>query len=137
MTLTKTQRQCVFQMFGGKCAYCGCDLPVKGWHADHVDPVIRDGEWVRVDEPGRSHKYVQTGKCLQPLNNRLDNFFPACRACNIEKSCDTVEDFRAGLQRKVEILRRDNAAFRHAERFGLAAQTKAVVVFHFETWRAS
>lgn len=30
--------------FGGRCAYCGCELPEKGWHADHVEAVLRKSE---------------------------------------------------------------------------------------------
>lgn len=30
--------------FGGRCAYCGCELPEKGWHADHVQAVLRKSE---------------------------------------------------------------------------------------------
>lgn len=36
MALTKKQRAILREKFGGKCAYCGCELPEKGWHADHV-----------------------------------------------------------------------------------------------------
>ncbi len=36
MALTKKQREKLRMKFGGRCAYCGCELPEKGWHADHV-----------------------------------------------------------------------------------------------------
>ncbi len=35
--MTKTDRQKIFDKYGGKCAYCGCELQ-KGWHVDHVEP---------------------------------------------------------------------------------------------------
>lgn len=39
MSLTKKQRAELRMKFGGRCAYCGCELPEKGWHADHVEAV--------------------------------------------------------------------------------------------------
>ncbi len=33
MALTKKQREKLRMKFGGRCAYCGCELPEKGWHA--------------------------------------------------------------------------------------------------------
>ena len=42
MALTKKQRAELRMKFGGRCAYCGCELGDK-WHADHVQPVIRFG----------------------------------------------------------------------------------------------
>ena len=44
MALTKKQRAELRMKFGGRCAYCGCELPEKGWHADHVQPVARISE---------------------------------------------------------------------------------------------
>ena len=40
MALTKKQRVELRMKFGGRCAYCGCELPEKGWHADHVEAEI-------------------------------------------------------------------------------------------------
>ncbi|MES1842645.1 hypothetical protein ABUT89_26860, partial [Escherichia coli] len=34
--ISKIQRAELRMKFGGRCAYCGCKLPEKGWHADHV-----------------------------------------------------------------------------------------------------
>ena len=41
MKLSKADRETVRMKFGGKCAYCGCDLPER-WHADHFEPVVRE-----------------------------------------------------------------------------------------------
>ena len=45
--LTKKQREQIFNKFGGKCAYCGCELPIR-WHADHIEPIYREGKNPRV-----------------------------------------------------------------------------------------
>lgn len=119
-------------MFEGRCAYCGTILPERGWHADHVEPIYRKTKMVREEGEWGRYKYVQTGECYAPENERLDNFMPSCRACNIDKSTLSVEDWRRSLEHKPEVLRVNYSAWRHAERFGLVAQIETKVVFHFE-----
>ena len=133
MSLSKSRRSILFSMFGGLCAYCGQHLPEKGWHADHVEPLNRTGNYVRVEgDRSRTHKYVQDGGCLNPENDREGNYMPSCRACNINKSSCDLELWRSCLERSVDGMRRDHASFRHAERFGLVAQVTTKVVFYFE-----
>lgn len=132
--LSKKQRTVLFAMFDGLCAYCGQPLPEKGWHADHIEPLERNGEFVRLPKPmnGATHKYVQDGTCRNPHNERVENYYPSCRACNINKGASPLELWRSCLERSVEGIRRDHASYRHAERFGLVAQITTKVVFHFE-----
>ena len=130
VTLTKAQRVRLFSMFNGKCAYCGAELPEKGWHADHVEPIYRQTRMVKVDG---QYKYVKTGKCDLPENDRADNFMPSCRPCNIDKAASPLEVWRKSLERKVYVLRTNYSAWWHAERFGLVAQVKSKVIFYFET----
>lgn len=134
MKLTKLQRAVLFAMFDGHCAYCGCELPERGWHGDHVEPIQRNGGWIRLDKPtsGATHKYVQDGTCRAPENDCIDNMMPACRSCNINKGSAPLEVWRANLERIVDGMRRDHASFRHAERFGLVKQAATKVVFYFE-----
>ena len=40
MALSKKQRAALREKWGGKCAYCGCDLG-NNWHADHIEAVDR------------------------------------------------------------------------------------------------
>lgn len=42
--MTKKQRQEVYDKFGGRCAYCGCELG-KRWHADHLECLHRDSAY--------------------------------------------------------------------------------------------
>lgn len=131
MTLTKTQRTELFNMFGGRCAYCGHALPVKGWHADHIEPILRDSIVVR-NPKTRNYEYRSTGTCFRPENDHKDNLFPACAKCNIDKGPGNIENFRAGLAYKVKALRKNNASFRHLERFNLVAVHESPIVFYFE-----
>ena len=41
MALKKSERELVRMKYGGRCAYCGCELP-KVWHADHFVACRRD-----------------------------------------------------------------------------------------------
>lgn len=134
MALSKSQRDAVFAMFDGHCAYCGIILPEKGWHADHVEPIYRETEYMKGDR-GKPGKFVQTGKCFNPHNERFDNYFPSCRACNIHKSVHSLEDWRTYLEQSVVVLRRNYSTYRHAERFNLVAVAETKVVFYFEKLR--
>lgn len=130
MKLSKSQRASLFAMFEGHCAYCGCVLPEKGWHADHVEALERVNTYVSGGgfEPYR-RKLL---RCDNPGADRIGNFFPSCRACNIDKSSMGLEFWRKQLERKPQILRDNYSAWRHAERFGLVAQVATKVTFYFE-----
>lgn len=143
MKLTKQQRDELRLKFGGMCAYCGCVLPEKGWHADHVEPVMREW-WKR--QPKLTYDVVdgkivskierQTVGLMKPQNDVLDNLFPSCRACNLDKHCMSLEGWRGIVADKVRVLRDNYSAFSHAERFGLVQEIKKPVVFWFEQYRA-
>lgn len=135
MKLTKLQRASLRMKFGGRCAYCGCELAEKGWHADHVEAVIRKSE---VDEVARAKgvwRLKQTGDSVRPENDRIENLFPACAACNLFKVTYTIEKFREQIAAQVERGRKSSVNFRTAERFGLIEATRAPVVFWFERYQ--
>lgn len=126
--MTKKQRQEVFDKYGGKCAYCGCELG-KRWHADHLEALHRDSIY---DKERR--KYVLTGTCQHPENDRLENLMPSCASCNITKATCDLEAFRGYIQRTVESLNKNHyAAYKFAKRYGLIQETVKPVVFYFET----
>lgn len=143
MALSKAQRLVLHAMFGGHCAYCGCDLPEK-WHADHVEPVYR--EWWKRLRPKTRSEFVD-GKWISieidrkvtmsfPERDVLENHFPACPPCNIDKSARPLEVWRKSIEQRVEVCRRNYSAYRHAERFGMVAQVKTTLVFYFEKQQA-
>jgi hypothetical protein len=149
MNLSKNQREELRMMFGGRCAYCGCVLPDKGWHADHVEAVYREwwksSKWWREAHSFKWEADPSTGYLKRvalpsekagmerPENDTLSNLFPACAPCNIDKSAATLEGWRKIIQDKVGVLRRNYKAFGHAERFGLVVEVKKPIVFWFET----
>jgi 5-methylcytosine-specific restriction endonuclease McrA len=120
--LTKAQRATLREMFGGRCAYCGCELGDR-WHADHVEAVHR--EW-----------WKKGGGVERPEHDTLENLMPACPPCNIDKHAMSLEDWRKKLQRATEVLTRNQPTYRHAKRFGLVVESGAAVVFYFERFAA-
>jgi 5-methylcytosine-specific restriction endonuclease McrA len=130
MTLSKKQRAVLHAMFGGHCAYCGHELPENGWHADHIEALERVMTYARKDKFGELERKLL--RCDNPEADRVDNFFPSCRACNIDKSSMSLEFWRTQLEKKPKVLRDNYSAFRHAERFGLVAQIATTVTFYFE-----
>lgn len=119
--LTKAERQQVFAMFDGRCAYCGCELG-KGWHADHFEPVIR--VMTTGHREGGFHE-------LHPDRNTFENYRPSCPPCNIDKHRMTLEAWRKWLGVRLEALRKQ-AGFKLLAAHGLIAETGEPVVFYFE-----
>lgn len=134
MALTKKQRAELRMKFGGRCAYCGCELPEKGWHADHVEAVYRKLE---VDEQARQQgkwKLRQTGEVFRPQHDNYENLFPACAPCNLFKSVFDIEEFRNQIAMQAGRALKTSVNFRTAERFGLVQVIEKPVVFWFEQY---
>lgn len=113
----KIDRQAVFNKYGGKCAYCGCDLE-KGWNLDHAIP-----QW-----------HCETKNPIAKIEevHCFENYMPSCRSCNLFKSGNGIEAFRKSIEAQIERLRRDKPTFRIAERFGLIECKPTAVIFYFE-----
>ncbi len=134
MRLSKAKREKLRMMFGGRCAYCGCQLSGK-WHADHIEAVNRKLKFVH-DEKRHVTRMVATGEFYSPQNDRDDNLFPSCAPCNIDKGANSLEGWREYLHyRIVDRLRANSSTFRHAERFGVVSINPAPLVFWFEKYR--
>ncbi|SJA15699.1 HNH endonuclease [Shigella sonnei] len=116
MALTKKQRAELRMKFGGRCAYCGCELGEK-WHADHVKPVIRFD-----------------GNMLHQERDDISNMVPACHPCNLHKHCSSLEDYR----RIISDGRREFLASGKGKalvRMGLVEMKSDPVVFWFEKYQ--
>ncbi|WP_395055238.1 HNH endonuclease [Polaromonas sp.] len=126
--LTKSERLSVFNKFGGRCAYCGCELPAR-WHADHLLPVER--EFIV-----RDNRLVASGNALRPENHCIDNMMPACPPCNISKHSLSLDGWRKWLEGHVRSLNAHNTPYRLAKAYGLLVETGKAVTFYFETLAA-
>ncbi|MEQ9928018.1 HNH endonuclease [Pectobacterium parvum] len=103
MKLSKTKREALRQRFCGCCAFCGSELPIRGWHAEFI------GE-----------EYIS------------DGYVAVCPECREAKGNATPEAFRAILAEQVERAQRHSINFRTALRFGLVCKVKEPVKFWFE-----
>ncbi|EGU4430710.1 HNH endonuclease [Salmonella enterica] len=134
MALTRKQRERLRMKFGGRCAYCGCELPEKGWHADHVQAVLRKSErCMKAAEKG-IFRLKSTGDVFRPEADCPENIFPSCAPCNLLKTTYSLEIFRKQVSLQVERGRRSSVNFRTAERFGLISVVNKPVVFWFEQY---
>jgi len=115
----KKDRQIIFDKYGGKCAYCGCELQ-KGWHIDHIAPIVRS--W-------------KDSSCKNPQNNNIDNMNPACSSCNIQKNSHSLEQFRNNIKQFVNSLNKYSTQYKFAKRYGLVTETNTDVKFYFETFK--
>ena len=120
------QRDLIFNKYNGKCAYCGCDL-VKGWHVDHVKPVIREKKWNH-----EKRKFVPTGN-MNHANDVIENKMPACASCNINKHSLSLEEFRKLISGFMTHLNERNTQYKIAKRYGLVNETDKQVKFYFES----
>lgn len=121
MLKKKVNRDDVFSMFGGRCAYCGNILGSssgKHMHVDHVEPIVRNW-W--------------DGTCMKPKNERQDNYFPSCPKCNINKSSLSVESFRNMIKDTIRQLER-SSTYQRALRYGMVELKQWDVLFYFEKY---
>lgn len=115
------ERQAIWDKSGGRCWYCGCELPEKGWHIDHVEPIVRS---------------LVTGKPENPESDTEANKVPACASCNINKHNMPIESWRNMIQGYVKSLNRDSTQYKLAKRYGLIEEKPTEVTFWFENNRA-
>lgn len=106
--LNKSERQQIYDMFDGHCAYCGYEIDFKDMQVDHIEPLELGG----ADE--------------------IDNMFPSCRSCNHYKHTLTIEKFRQQLENMPKVLMRNSVTFKNALRYGLVALEFSNVKFYYE-----
>lgn len=82
--IPKEVRQKVYDKYDGHCAYCGCELDMKSMQVDHIESVYF---------AELAHKEV---------NDTLDNYMPACRACNFYKGAGGIEHLRWWIKHTLE-----------------------------------
>lgn len=111
------KRQAIWDKSGGKCWYCGCELPEKGWHADHFEPIRRN--WWE-------------GTSIHPERDTEENKVPACASCNVQKGPLNLEQFRDKIAGFINSLNSYHTQYDVAKRYGLIKETSQPVIFWFE-----
>ena len=125
---TKKQRELIFNKYGGKCAYCGCEL-MRGWHIDELKPIRRNKKWDR-----KKRAWIYDGTCRHPDRLHIDNQMPACASCNINKHSMSLEEFRRLVGGFLTSLNRDSTQYKIAKRYGFIEEVVKPVVFYFESY---
>lgn len=113
------KRFAIWNKSGGQCWYCGCQLPEKGWHVDHFEPIRRN--WF---DPNHT--------CLNPENENEENLVPTCASCNIQKGSMTIEQFREKIAGFINSLNLYHTQYAVAKRYGLIQEAQKPVRFWFE-----
>lgn len=115
-SISKADREKVYQKYNGHCAYCGIEITMKTMQVDHLIPM-------------EFHEaYIVAGKDIDTMSN----YMPACRSCNNYKSSLTLDKFRGSIERFTTVLQRDSVTYRNAVRFGQIIPNGKPVVFYFE-----
>lgn len=114
-------RQRVYEKFGGRCAYCGCDCEYHSFHIDHITPKRR-----------YKHNYKDH---LPKGSDEESNLFPSCSSCNCVKSDMCIESFRDQIRSRLHVLNNSKSftEYRLVKRYGLVFELDNPVVFYFET----
>lgn len=128
--MKKEDRQLVFDKYGGRCAYCGCELQ-KGWHVDEIEPVRRNKVW---NHEKMRYELDKENPYTHPERLCIDNQNPACASCNINKHSDSIENFRMLIQGFKKHLNELNTQYKISKRYGLVVETDKPVIFYFETF---
>jgi len=112
-----TKRDKIKSKFGGKCAYCGCELG-KYWHVDHLLPLVRN---------------PLTGCQKHPERNEISNLVPSCASCNNYKHSYSIDEFRRLISDLKRQLNENSNQYKIAKRYGLINEVDIDVIFYFET----
>jgi len=134
--MKKSDRQKIFDKYGGRCAYCGIEL-IDKWQVDHA---VSKQYWFMIDET--NPKAV----------NNIENLMPACVPCNHYKGSLCIEPFSyhrgfrnymkdfhlrlAKLPKKTRVKATENRkAYMQdiADRYGITPDKPFNGIFYFET----
>lgn len=129
--MTKNKRQEIWSKTEGKCFYCGCELPEKGWHADHFHPIVRDIVPV-LNEQGRTTSFTTGKSCAYPELDTIDNLVPSCAPCNNFKHSYSIEGYRYIVAEQFKNTLKGSTGLRQLERLGLVDLSEKPVKFYFE-----
>lgn len=115
--IPKSVRKLVYAKYNGHCAYCGCDIPEKGFNVDHLHCL-------------RNYEYTEefTGIDVHDISNLM----PSCGSCNRYKATMDLETFRKQLQNIPDRLKRDVCTYNIAVRFGMVQENREPIKFYFE-----
>lgn len=116
--IPKKVREQVYKKCNGHCAYCGCEIPFKGFNVDHLHCL-------------KNYEYTEEFTGIDVHN--IENLMPACGSCNRYKATMDLETFRKQLWKIPDRLKRDSSTYNIALRFGMIKENREPIKFYFET----
>jgi len=126
--MRKSDRKVIYEKYGGKCAYCGCDLQ-KGWHVDEIEPVRRNFRW---NKDKNRYEINKDNPMVHPERMNIENQNPSCPSCNINKHSESLESFRSAIKGYMKHLNEVSTQYKIAKRYGLVTENDIEVKFYFE-----
>ena len=114
--IPKKVREAVYNKYDGHCAYCGKKIEYKEMQVDHLIPVQRE----------RFNKYSE-----EEIES-IENYFCACRRCNLYKRAHSLEVFRKYIEEIPKKLYRDSYIYKVGLDYGLVEVNEHKVKFYFE-----
>lgn len=114
--IPKRQREAVFNKYGGRCAYCGCELTLRTMQVDHIKAVYTSS---------LENDNVET------QDDSFDNLNPSCRQCNFYKGTLDIEQFREKIMTTLYETCQNTFQAKLAKKLGMLT-VKQFDKFYFE-----
>lgn len=112
MSISKKNRESVYQKYGGRCAYCGRKIAYKDMQVDHFRP-------------------IRAWNTENASADNIANLMPSCRMCNHYKRANSLETFRRYIEEIPRKLR-DNYIFKIGIAYGNIVENEKPIAFYFE-----
>ena len=114
--IPKRQREAVFNKYGGRCAYCGCELTLRTMQVDHIKAVYASS----LENNG-----------VETQDDNLENLNPSCRQCNFYKGTLDIEQFRKKIMTTLYETCQNTFQAKLAKKLGML-NVKQFDKFYFE-----
>lgn len=114
--IPKRQREIVFNKYGGRCAYCGCELTLRTMQVDHIKAVYTSS----LENDG-----------VETQDDNLENLNPSCRQCNFYKGTLDIEQFRKKIMTTLYETCQNTFQAKLAKKLGMLT-VKQFDKFYFE-----
>lgn len=114
--IPKQQREAVFNKYGGRCAYCGCELTPRTMQVDHIKAVYTSS----LENDG-----------VETQDDNLENLNPSCRQCNFYKGTLDIEQFRKKIMTTLYETCQNTFQAKLAKKLGMLT-VKQFDKFYFE-----
>ena len=114
--IPKRQREAVFNKYGGRCAYCGCELTLRTMQVDHIKAVYTSS----LENDG-----------VETQDDSIDNLNSSCRQCNFYKGTLDIEQFRKKIMTTLYETCQNTFQAKLAKKLGMLT-VKQFDKFYFE-----